>query len=143
VANTEGSGSYTPSVQSLRNDGVVDVNAGFTTGSDGQPQTNATANRVRGIGVPGSSQNYYPSISQVPFDAYNVQSIEISRGPNSMLFGMGSPAGIVNASNAQAVLNRDSQSASFRTDDRGSFRGSFSFNQGLINDKLAIYGAVR
>ena len=141
-ANTEGSGSYTPSVQSLRNDGVVDVNAGFTAGSDGQAQTNATANRVRGIGVPGSSQNYYPAISQVPFDAYNIQSIEISRGPNSMLFGMGSPAGIVNSSNAQAVLNRDSQSASFRTDDRGSFRGSFSFNKGIIDDKLALYGAV-
>jgi hypothetical protein len=141
-ANTEGSATYTPSVQSLRNDGVVDVNAGFTSGASGAPQTNATANRVRGIGVPGSSTNYYRSISQVPFDAYNVQSIEISRGPNSMLFGLGSPAGIVNQSTALAVLNRNLYSASFRFDDRGSYRGSATFNQGIIDDKLALYGAV-
>ncbi|WP_221033195.1 TonB-dependent receptor plug domain-containing protein [Actomonas aquatica] len=141
-ANTEGSSTYTPAIQSLRNDGVVDVNAGYTHGGDGIPQTNASANRVRGLGAPSSSQNYYPTISQVPFDAYNVQSIEISRGPNSMLFGMGSPAGIVNQSTAQAVLNKDNYSASFRVDDRGSFRAAATFNKGIIDDKLAIYGAV-
>lgn len=141
-ANTEGSSTYTPSIQSLRNDGVVDVNAGFTAGSSGSPQTNATANRVRGLGAPGSSWNYYTSIGQVPFDAYNVQSIEISRGPNSLLFGLGSPAGIVNQTSAQAVLNRDSQSVSFRTDGYGSVRASGAFNQSIVEDKLAIYGAV-
>jgi len=140
-ANTEGSGSYTPSVQSLRNDGVVDLNAGYTHGGDGQPQTNAIANRVRGIGIPGAAINYYPSIAQVPFDAYNVQSIEISRGPNSMLFGMGSPAGIVNQSTAQAVFGQDTTSVSLRTDNYGSMRGSVAVNQSLIDDKLAIYGA--
>ncbi|WP_157772279.1 TonB-dependent receptor plug domain-containing protein [Lacunisphaera limnophila] len=140
-ANTEGSSTYTPSVQSLRNDGVVDVNAGYTHGGDGQPQTNASANRVRGLGVPSSSSNYYPSISQVPFDAYNIQSIEISRGPNSMIFGMGSPAGIVNSSTAQAVIGRDAASVSLRTDDQGSQRASFNFNKSLIDDRLAIYGA--
>lgn len=141
-ANTEGSSTYTPAVQSLRNDGVVDVNAGFTQGGDGQPQTNAVANRVRGVGIPSSSYNYYPSIAQVPFDAYNVQSIEISRGPNSMLFGMGSPAGVVNQSSSQAVFNRNSGSLKFRTDHNGSFRSSFAFNSAVIDDKLAIAGAA-
>lgn len=141
-ANTEGSATYTPSVQSLRNDGVVDVNAGYTHGGDGQPQTNAIANRVRGIGIPSSSYNYYPSISQVPLDSYNIQSVEISRGPNSMLFGMGSPAGVVNQSSSQAVLNRDSNSVKFRTDHLGSFRASLAFNRALIDDKLAIAGAA-
>ncbi len=141
-ANTEGSATYTPSIQSLRNDGVVDVNAGYTHGGDGIGQTNATANRIRGLGTPSSAQNFYPTISQVPFDAYNVQSIEISRGPNSMLFGMGSPAGIVNQSTAQAVLNKDTYSAAFRFDDRGSFRASATFNKAIWEDKLAIYGAA-
>lgn len=140
-ANTEGSSTYTPAIQSFRNDGVADVNAGFSSNGDGVAQTNATANRVRGLGIPSSSLNYYPSISQVPFDAYNVQSIEISRGPNSMLFGMGSPAGIVNSSPAQAVIGRDSASVGLRTDGEGSQRASFSFNKGLLGDKLALYGA--
>ncbi|HYP16361.1 MAG TPA: TonB-dependent receptor plug domain-containing protein, partial [Opitutus sp.] len=139
--NTEGSLTYTPQQATLRNDGLLDVNAGGSF-AGGVVQTNATANRVRGIGVPSSAINYYPSIGQIPMDSYNVTSLEISRGPNSMLFGMGSPAGIVNQSTAQAVLNRNSNSVSMRFDDRGSYRGTFSFNRGLIDDKFAIYGAV-
>ena len=139
--NTEGSSTYTPYVQSLRSDGVVDTNAGVSV-AGGAVQTNATSNRVRGIGVPSSAINYYPAISQIPMDAYNVQSLEISRGPNSMLFGMGSPAGIVNINTAQAVLNRDTANVALRFDDRGSYRGTFSFNKGLMEDKLAIYGAL-
>lgn len=143
-SNTEGSSTYTPSgagYATMRNDGIVDANGGATLGSSTTPFTNATANRVRGIGVPSTAINYYPSIGAVPFDAYNVQSIEISRGPNSMLFGMGSPAGIVNQTTAQATVNKNNANITLRFDDNGSYRGSFSFNRGLIEDKLAIYGA--
>src|SRR6478736_4531789 len=143
--NTEGSSTYTPSgggYATLRSDGILDVNGGASTGSSVTPFTNASANRVRGIGVPSSATNYYPSIGQVPFDAYNVSSVEISRGPNSMLFGLGSPAGIVNQTTAQAQMNRDTASITMRVDQYGSYRGSFSFNKGLIDDKLAIYGAA-
>ncbi len=140
--NTEGSLTYTPGTQSFRNDGVLDVNAGGTQGNAVASLTNAQANRVRGLGSPSSAVNYYPSIASVPFDAYNTQSVEISRGPNSMLFGLGSPAGIANQSTASAQLNRDSAQLSVRTDQYGSFRSSLNFNQGLIADKLAIYGAA-
>ncbi|QYM77733.1 TonB-dependent receptor plug domain-containing protein [Horticoccus luteus] len=140
--NTEGSLTYTPGTQSMRNDGVLDVNAGGTQGNNTTPYTNAQANRVRGLGSPSSAINYYPSIAAVPFDSYNTQTVEISRGPNSMLFGLGSPAGIVNQSTAQAQLNKRSAQVSLRTDQYGSFRSSINFNQGLIPDKLAIYGAA-
>jgi outer membrane receptor protein involved in Fe transport len=140
-ANTEGSSTYTPSVQSLRNDGVVDVNAGYTQGGSGTPQTNSTANRVRGLGIPSSSIGFYPSISQVPVDSYNVQSIEISRGPNSMLFGMGSPAGVVNLNSARAVVGRDGGTLGMRVDHLGSFRAWLSGNKSLVDDKLAVMGA--
>lgn len=140
--NTEGSGTYTPAVQAFRNDGILDVNAGGTQGNLVSAYTNAQANRVRGIGVPSAAINYYPSIAALPADSYNLQSIEVSRGPNSMLFGLGSPAGIVNQSTSQALLNQNSLRVQLRTDDRGSFRSSFSFNRSLLKDKLAIYGAV-
>lgn len=140
--NTEGSLTYTPGTQSMRNDGVLDVNAGGTQGNNMTPYTNAQANRVRGLGSPSAAINYYPTIGAVPVDSYNLQSLEISRGPNSMLFGLGSPAGIANTTTAQAQLNRDNASISFRTDQYGSFRSTLSFNQGLITDKLAIYGAA-
>jgi hypothetical protein len=138
--NTEGSSTYTPSVQSLRNDGVVDTIAGFTHGGSGSPQTSVTANRVRGIGAPDRTVNYYLSVPNLPFDAYNVQSLEINRGPNSMIFGLGSPAGIVNVSTASAFLGKDATSLSLRFDDRGSYRSSISFNRPL-HEKVAIYGA--
>lgn len=140
--NTEGALTYTPGTQSMRNDGVLDVNAGGTQGnSTSNVFTVAGANRVRGLGTPSAAINYYPSIGAVPFDSYNTQSVELSRGPNSMLFGLGSPAGIANQSTASANLNRKNGSLSLRTDRYGSFRSSLNFNQPLIKGKLAIYGA--
>ncbi len=138
--NTEGASTYTPSVQSLRNDGVVDTIAGYTHGGSGSPQTSVTANRIRGIGSPDRTLNYYLSVANLPFDSYNVQSLEINRGPNSMIFGLGSPAGIVNVSTASAYLGKEAANLSLRTDDRGSYRASVSFNK-PVSDKVAIYGA--
>jgi hypothetical protein len=140
--NTEGSLTYTPATATFRSDGVLDVNAGGTQGNSLGNFTNSTANRVRGLGTPSMAINYYPSIAQIPLDSYNVQSLEISRGPNSMIFGLGSPAGIVNQTTAQAVLNKNNYRLTARADQYGSYRGTFSFNQGLIKDKVAIYGAV-
>lgn len=140
--NTEGSLTYTPGTQSMRNDGVLDVNAGGTQGNNITPYTNAGANRVRGLGSPSAALNYYPAIGAVPFDSYNTQTVEISRGPNSMLFGLGSPAGIVNQSTAQARMGKRTAQVSLRTDQYGSFRTALNFNEGLVSDKLAIYGAA-
>jgi hypothetical protein len=140
--NTEGSSTYTPQTQAFRNDGILDINAGGTQGNAVVSLTNAQANRVRGLGVPSASTNFYPSNAAVPPDSYNVQSYEISRGPNSMLFGLGSPAGIVNQTTSQAALNRDSNRVELRGDDRGSFRSSLSINRSIIKDKLAVYAAV-
>jgi hypothetical protein len=140
--NTEGSLTYTPATQSMRNDGVLDVIAGGTQGSAVASYTNAGANRVRGLGSPSAAINYYPTNGSLPFDSYNTQSVELSRGPNSMLFGLGSPAGIANQTTASALLNRNTTQVAFRTDQYGSFRSSLNFNQGIIHDKVAIYGAA-
>lgn len=140
--NTEGSLTYTQSTLSMRGDGVIDTNAGATKGNAVESYTNAGANRVRGLGSPSSAINYYPTLGALPFDSYNTQTVEISRGPNSMLFGLGSPAGIVNQSTAQAQLNKRSAQVQLRTDQYGSLRTSFNFNQPLVDDKLAIYGAA-
>ncbi len=137
---TEGALTYTPSASVSRGDGVADANAGSST-QQGQFSTIATANRLRGLGAPSFAINYYPAIAQVPIDSYNIESVEISRGPNSLLFGMGSPAGIVNQSLASANLRKNSAKVSIRVDDIGSHREQFAFNQVLLHDRLAIYGA--
>lgn len=139
-AGTEGSATYTPVVTDRGTS--KDTIAGYSLGNNGDTTTNAQSNRVRGINAPDSALNNYPTNNRIPFDSYNVQSIEITRGPNSLLFGLGSSAGIVNQSAAQAVLNRNTNEVVFRTDQNLSVRSALSINRSLIADKLAFYGAI-
>lgn len=138
-ANTEGSATYTPQV--IDRGTAKDTIAGYSFGNTGGVTTNAQSNRVRGLAAPDASLNYFSVSARVPFDAYNTQSVEISRGPNSLLFGLGSPAGIVNQTATQAALNKNTYSVQFRTDNYGSYRGNFGANRSIIDDKLAIYVA--
>ena len=86
-SNTECTGNYTAF--------AFDNRGGI---SDNTAVSPTTSNRVRGIGSVDSARDYYPSITQFPFDVYNTESVGINRGPNSLLFGLGSPSGIVNQS---------------------------------------------
>ena len=134
-ANTEGAATYTPIF--LNRSNARDTIGGFVDDT-GLSLTVATANRIRGLGAADTSEDNYPTASRVMFDTYNTQTIEINRGPNSLLFGIGSPAGIVNQSVAEAVLNKRKTELQYRLGSWGSFRGSISHNQPLVDDKLAI-----
>ncbi|MDP3068867.1 MAG: TonB-dependent receptor plug domain-containing protein [Opitutaceae bacterium] len=138
-ASTEGSGTYTPSITDRGT--AKDTIAGYTFGNNGDTTTNAQSNRIRGLAAPDAAINNFPTNNRIPFDSYNTQSVEITRGPNSLLFGLGTPAGIVNQTSAQASLNRDTNQVVLRTDQYGSFRTSLAFNRVLVKDKLAAYGA--
>ncbi|PTY06217.1 hypothetical protein DB347_12275 [Opitutaceae bacterium EW11] len=138
-ANTEGSSTYTPLI--VDRGTAKDTVSGYSFGNNGDATMNAQSNRVRGLAAPDIALNYYPASRRVPFDAYNTQSIEISRGPNSLLFGLGTPAGIVNQSTATASTVKDTNSIGLRTDNYGTMRGSFAVNRALIKDKLGIYVA--
>ena len=76
---------------------------------------------------------------RIPFDTYNVESIEIDRGPNSLMFGSGSAAGIVNATSAQAQINKLSGDASIQSSSFGGFRETSDLNIPLIRDHVALY----
>lgn len=138
-ASTEGSGTYTPSI--VDRGTAKDSVAGYSFGNNGDSTTNAQSNRIRGLAAPDAAINNFPTNNRVPFDSYNTQSVEITRGPNSLLFGLGTPAGIVNQTTSQAALNKNTNQLVLRTDHYGSFRTAFSFNRELVKDKLAIYGA--
>ena len=138
-ASTEGSASYTPSI--VDRGTAKDSIAGYSFGNNGDSSTNAQANRVRGLAAPDAAINNFPTNNRIPFDSYNTQSVEITRGPNSLLFGLGTPAGIVNQTSAQAVLSRENNQVVMRTDQYGSFRTSLTMNRSIIKDKLAVYGA--
>jgi hypothetical protein len=126
-ANTEGASTFTPTP--LVRSNVSDI---LST------QLLVSGNRVRGLASADLEVDNFFSLSRLPFDSYNSQSLEVDRGPNSILFGTGSPAGIVNQSRNQAVLGKLSGDFSLTGGSYGTFRDTAAVNI-PIGDKVAIY----
>jgi outer membrane receptor protein involved in Fe transport len=147
-ANTEGAGTYTPytSGASTERGNAADALGGAGGNIlSGQVTQYADAldsgNRVRGLSTVDNEEDNFYSLYRIPFDAYNTESVEIDRGPNSIIYGTGSPAGIVNQSRADAVFDKFSGEADLEGGSWGTFRESVNFNIPLIPDTLAIYVA--
>src|SRR5690606_34381617 len=68
-----------------------------------EPFTTFASFRVRGLPTT-VTRNYFPW--SMPTDIYNVDRVEEARGPNSILFGIGSAGGIVNVATKRARLDR-------------------------------------
>lgn len=112
--------------------------------ADNRVNTNASlnnpqsTNRIRGLGGPDTTRDFF--ITDIPFDSYNTGRVEVNRGANAILFGLGSPSGVLNAGLNKAVFD-DINEVDFRVQDGGkqlSTRASVDFNRVLIEDKLAI-----
>ena len=95
----------------------------------------AGAQRVRGLAAADNTRDFFGT--DIPWDSFNVDRIDIQRGPNSILFGLGSPAGIVNATTRSAEF-RTFGSADLRFGAFGSQRASVDLNQQLIPKILAL-----
>ncbi|PTY06195.1 hypothetical protein DB347_12155 [Opitutaceae bacterium EW11] len=126
-SNTEGIGNYTSY--------SIDRNGNVSENVSTDPQN---ANRVRGIGSPNRARNNFRISGRMPIDPITTDSLEISRGPNSTIYGLGNPAGTVNSIAATGNVSRDFTSVQFRADSVGGTRGSIDVNRALIKDKLAI-----
>ena len=94
-----------------------------------------SSQRVRGLAAADNTRDYF--VSDIPWDSYNTDRIDILRGPNSFLFGLGSPAGIQNAS-MQTAIFKNRGTAEYRIGSYGSQRASLNYNRVLIDDVLAI-----
>lgn len=104
-------------------------------GSDENRRAESSVTRIRGMTSASRSRNLVPSL--IPFDSYNTARIEINRGANSVLVGLGSPAGIIDHSPSEAGWRNDHKVA-VRADNFGSFRTSLDLNRVVVKDKLAF-----
>jgi outer membrane receptor protein involved in Fe transport len=129
-ANTEGRDTYTS------------AGVGFTgrsqpfgaySSSHGSPQSNQ---RVRGLTPADVSRGYYTSVTEM--DAYNIEQATLLRGPNAIMFGLGSPAGIFNFTPKTAKLGRDANMVSFQFGKWGGTRTVVDFDKDLLEDELAV-----
>lgn len=106
----------------------------FLDESDSFRNPNANT-RVRGLAEADNVRNYF--LSDIPWDGYNVDRVELQRGPNSILFGQGSPAGLINVGTRQAGF-RNTGELSVRVDDQSSSRITGDLNRVLLQDELSM-----
>lgn len=96
------------------------------------PQTNT---RVRGLAAADNTRDYF--LTDIPWDSYNVARVDMQRGPNGILFGLGSPAGIINSTTNGASF-KEGTTVEARFGSYGSYRGLLDINHVLLKDELAI-----
>lgn len=127
TASTEGTGTFT--------DLTIDRNGSVADNVELDP---ANANRVRGIAAANVSVGNFETMGRTPVDPLAIDGVEVSRGPNANVFGLGSPAGTVNQVPASANLRRPRTQAQVRGDSYGGYRTSLDLNRPLVQDKLAL-----
>ncbi|HYP17156.1 MAG TPA: TonB-dependent receptor plug domain-containing protein [Opitutus sp.] len=86
-------------------------------------------------GGAGPMRNYF-TFYQVA-DAYNIERIEADRGPNSILFGVGTVGGVLSIYTKVPRLEKSFTSATGLFDSHGSYRFELDTNQ-VIGDRVAV-----
>lgn len=98
--------------------------------------TNPNQNtRVRGLAAADNTRDYF--LSDIPWEGYSVDGVDLQRGPNSILFGQGSPAGIINTRTKQAMF-KDANEVSLRYGSYGAYRAALDINRVILKDELAL-----
>jgi outer membrane receptor protein involved in Fe transport len=97
--------------------------------------SSATMVRMRGIKMGLPTRNFF-TISRTA-DSYNVDRVDMARGPNSVLFGAGGVAGTMNSMTKQAEPSRRFAEVQLRLGSFERHRFTADINQPL-NDKIAL-----
>jgi len=136
-ASTEGTGNYSEI--------FMDGNGQTRDNVQNVPQS---ANRIRGISAANLSignfaqtdvaNTSYTSSGTMPVDPIDIEAVEISRGPNSNIFGLGEGSGTVNLVPTTANLTRAISTAAFRFDDLGGWRTSLDVSRPVFQGRLAL-----
>ncbi len=124
--NTVGTGTYT--------DNTVDRNGSVADNNQLNP---TSANKVRGLASANIARDNFESLGRVPVDPLNIDAVELSRGPNASVFGLGNASGTLNQVGAKANLSRDFTHVSFRADSVSGYRTSLDVNRALTSN-LAV-----
>ncbi len=127
ATSTEGTGDYTDFA--VNNNGHV---------ADNVLNNPRGSNRMRGIGSANISMGNIGMSGLTPIDPLNIEGIEISRGPNANVFGLGSPGGTLNLIPAQANLTRTRSTVTSRADSTGGYRFDLDANRVLLKNRLAL-----
>ena len=134
---------FTP--EFLEDTGVLDVKAALDyamnvaedfTNYTGIPNNeNDLVAQIRGFVGATIGRNYFPwALSS---DRFNIERLEFSRGPNSVLFGIGAPGGVINTSTKRARIDRDVMQLRTRIGSWSDYRAEADISRTLLKGKLA------
>lgn len=123
--------AYSPNLAVDMLETSSDANPTFVGGSD----LVDTRIVVRGLSASVSMDFFEAGIS---VDNYNTERVELASGPNSILFGFGSPGGLVNVMTKRAQLNRNRTALRLQGGEWHLRRAELDHNQILLPGKLAL-----
>lgn len=123
--------AYAPNMAVDMLDTAADANPQFLGGADYRD----SRIRVRGLSA-STSQDFFET--GIPIDAYNTERVELSSGPNSILFGFGSPGGLVNIMTKRAQANRNRTSIRTQFGQWRYNRAELDHNQVIVPGKVAL-----
>lgn len=92
--------------------------------------------RVRGLPGGRTAVNFF--FADMRFDMFSMTRVDQSRGPNSILFGIGEPGGLINVSTKQALLGNARGEAGATVRSWNGRRVDLDYNQPLISKTLAL-----
>lgn len=98
--------------------------------------SSTTQNRVRGLAAASPTRGFFKTNFRA--DTYNTDRMTVASGPNSILFGIGSPAGILDGTPIRASTARPVGEISFRTDNFKSHRATLDVGVPIVKDVLAV-----
>jgi iron complex outermembrane recepter protein len=112
----------------------ADNDRGIDSGDNEQFEFASGRINVRGLRAT-RTRNFIP----IPYsaDMYNIDRVEEQRGPNSILFGIGSPAGVINVNTKRALLGHSSRQVQAVVSSAGGYRGTMDLNLPL-HPRLAV-----
>ncbi|MBI5771682.1 MAG: TonB-dependent receptor [Verrucomicrobia bacterium] len=91
--------------------------------------------QFRGFTGASLGRNYFSwSLSS---DSYNIERLDFSRGPNSILFGIGGPGGILNTTTKRARIGKTAETVGLRVASWEDYRGTIDLERTLAPGKLA------
>ncbi len=106
---------------------------GHTTESVDRSSSSPT--RIRGLSGADQTRDYF--LTAIPFDSYNTSRVTVSRGPNAVLFGLGSPGGVVENSLVKPSF-KDSNNIELSYGRFGSTRMTFDLDRVLFGGKVGV-----
>ena len=129
--------AFSPNVQYQIGDGT---SQGFGSGGGGAMNslTGAATEQpmqIRGQNTGAPQRNFFPIGATM--DNYNLDRIDVARGPNAVLFGIGNGGGSINANTKQAVIGRNLTELRLQLGSWNRFRTTLDINRNVTN-KIAV-----